>query len=77
MLPNKEFYLVMNDSAAVMALGDPAQDSDARFPNAELATAAAKNAWSVQDGQSLYIVHVTRTVTAIVAGTTQVTTTQV
>lgn len=75
MLPNKEFYLVMNDSAAVMALGDPAQDSDGRFPNQETATAAAARAWSVQDGQNLYVVHAVRTVVSTVAGTAQVTVT--
>ena len=72
MLPDKEFYLVMNDSVQVMLLGDSAQDSDGRFPNQELATAAALRAWSVQDGQDLYVVHATRRVAATVSGTAQV-----
>lgn len=77
MLPNKEFYLIMNDSGAVMALGDPAQDGDGRFPNFETAAAAAQNSWTVQDGQELYVVHAVRTVVATVNGKTDVTVTPV
>jgi hypothetical protein len=77
MLPDKEFYLVMNEAGAMMSLGDPAQDSDGRFPNQESATRAATTAWSVHDGQELYIVHHTRTVVATVSGTTDIVVTPV
>jgi len=77
MLPNKEFYLVMNDAGSSMALGAPGQDADGRFPNYELAAAAAQNSWSTQDGQTMYIVHAVRTVVATVSGTTNITVTPV
>lgn len=77
MLPNKEFYLVMNEAGSSMALGAPGQDADGRFPNYELAVAAAQGSWSVQDGQDMYIVHAVRTVVATVSGRTDVTVTPV
>lgn len=76
MLPNKEFYLVMNDAGATCMFGDPNQDGDGRFPNRESATAAA-TANVGMDGEMLYVVHAVRTVVTTVSGTTQVTVTPV